>query len=221
VKALACVLLFFHGGGFVAGDATAPADVVAAAPPKCLVVGVPYTLGNLGAAWRDSRDAAKRGRQKHRRVLAYGESAGAAIAARLAQEGLADATAAFVPPADLWAGIKQPAVQQMIDSTGASDAERWQLSPAMHSSRRPVLVQIMRQDLLLNTDAQWSWVDRDPRVEGQQVEGTHVWPVEAADRATQLTSAMAFLKWTQRQGTSSSGIVHAVSRTPWGKAAVP
>ena len=114
--------------------------------------------------------------------------------ARLAQEGLADATAAFVPPADLWAGIKDPVVQQMIDSTGASDWERWQLSPAMHSSQRPVLAQIMRQDRLLNTDAQWSWVDRDPRVEGQQVEGTHVWPVTPADRTTHLTSAMDFLK---------------------------
>jgi hypothetical protein len=85
----------FHGGGFVAGQPSIP-DAEAAAPAHCRVVEVNYTLGNLAAAWADSRLAAKRAARHAPVVLAYGESAGAAIAGRLAEDGLVDAASAFL-----------------------------------------------------------------------------------------------------------------------------
>jgi hypothetical protein len=95
VKALARILLMFHGGGFVSGQPSIP-DAEAAAPAHCRVVEVNYTLGNLAAAWADSRLAAKRAARHAPVVLAYGESAGAAIAGRLAEDGLVDAASAFL-----------------------------------------------------------------------------------------------------------------------------
>jgi acetyl esterase/lipase len=44
---LACILLLFHGGGFVQGAPGTTPDVVAVAPAHCRVVDVDYRLGGL------------------------------------------------------------------------------------------------------------------------------------------------------------------------------
>jgi hypothetical protein len=133
-------------------------------------------------------------------VLAYGESAGGALASRLAEEGRVRAAAGFLTPADLYGGIAHASVRGMIDSTAPSAAELDALSPDRHRSRRPVLVQVGDQDLLLDTAGQWAWAQADPRVDAEAVHATHVFPMAAADRAGQVASAISFLR---RKGLAS------------------
>lgn len=154
---------------------------------------VNYTLGNLAAARADSRLAAKRAARHAPVVLAYGESAGAAIAARLAEGGLVDAASAFMAPADLFGGVTNPTARAMIDSANPSHQDRWALSPAMHRAKRPILDQIARHDLLLDTGKQMAWAEADPLVYPQFVEANHVFPTTPEDRVSQLASAMQFL----------------------------
>ena len=190
-----CVLLMFHGGGFVLGTPSIPDAEAAGANTGCHVREVNYALGDLGAAWRDAQYAARgsAGRKSQRLVLAYGESAGADLAARLAEKGEVRAAVAYLVPANLQTGIVSDTMRQMIASTSPTQAELDALAPDQHRSRRPILAQIAWQDLLLDTGVAWDWATRDPRVDAQQVEGTHVWPPTGDARASQLAAAVHYL----------------------------
>src|SRR4029078_1296134 len=79
------VALIFHGGGFVAGEASIPDAEAEARAKGFKPVSVDYQLGNLRQAWRDARRAAGAYGPK-RQVVAYGERAGRAPPARLANK---------------------------------------------------------------------------------------------------------------------------------------
>ena len=185
------VALTFHGGGFVAGEASIPDAEAEARAQGFKPVSVDYQLGNLRQAWRDaSRAAGAYGPE--RQVVAYGESAGGALAARLAQKGRVSAATAYMPPTDL-ANVANPALTAMIQSLGASPEMIRRMSVARHRTRNPVLAQVARDDVLIDPAQTRAWAKSDPRVRAQMVEGTHIYPPTPEQRAAQVQSAMAYL----------------------------
>jgi acetyl esterase/lipase len=152
---------------------------------------VDYRLGNLRQAWRDAKRAAG-AYGSRRQVTAYGESAGGALAARLAQKGRVSAASAYMPPTDL-SNVQNPTLTGMIESLGASPRMLRRMSVAKHRTRNPVLAQIARDDVLIDPDQTRAWAKRDPRVRAQMVDGTHVYPTTPEQRAAQLDSAIGYL----------------------------
>jgi hypothetical protein len=94
------VPLLFHAGGFCWGDGQQMRQAAAYAKPRFQPDKVDYPLckPDLGAETRYAVAEIKR--FPHRKVYAYGESAGGSIAARLAELGLVEAAAVQAPVAD-------------------------------------------------------------------------------------------------------------------------
>src|SRR4029078_2541024 len=110
-----------------------------------------------------------------RQVVAYGESAGGALAARLAQKGLVSAATAYMPPTDL-SSVADPTLTAMIQSLSARPEMIRRMSVARHRTRNPVLAQIARDDVLIDPAQTEAWAKSDPRVRAQLVAGTHIYP---------------------------------------------
>jgi acetyl esterase/lipase len=185
------VALLFHGGGFVAGEASIPDAETAARAQGFKPVTVDYELGNLRQAWGATKRAADSYGPK-RQVVAYGESAGGALAARLAQKAQVSAATAYMPPTDL-SNVANPTLTAMIQSLGASPEMIRRMSVARHRTRNPVLAQIARDDVLIDPAQTQAWAESDPRVRAQMVAGTHIYPPMPEQRAAQVQSAMSYL----------------------------
>jgi dienelactone hydrolase len=204
-------LLLFHGGGFIWGEPSIPDAEAAARAHGLKPIEVDYTLGDLDAALRD----AERATERQGRIVAYGESAGAALAMRMAQRGLVEAAVGWLAPTDL--RRLTPTGQEIIDQLGASQRQLRRASPGLHRTRNPVLAQIGDRDVLIPPRQSIRWARRDPRVKAQMVVGTHYLPNTAAERHAQLRTAMRFLaRELGRTIPSSDPPPLSVTATGWG-----
>ena len=219
------VALLFHGGGFVAGEASIPDAEAAARAQGFKPVSVDYELGNLRQAWRDaSRAAGAYGPE--RQVVAYGESAGGALAARLAQKGRVSTATAYMPPTDL-SNVANPTLTAMIQSLGASPMMIRRMSVARHRTRNPVLAQVARDDVLIAPAQTQAWAKGDPLVRAQMVEGTHIYPTTPDQRAprsspgpravsrakTDTSAPLQGSRWPRTQGTPPPAAEERVGRS--------
>lgn len=130
------IVLAFHAGGFFQGDPALvePAcEVPRAQGVRCIAV--EYPLGDMDAAFRRARQVARHHRGAA--VLAYGESAGGVLAARLAHDGLAAASASVASPLDL-AAFEHPLGAELWRLAGASmaDRRRWAVTTRPASPMR-------------------------------------------------------------------------------------
>lgn len=204
-------VLLFHGGGFVWGNPSIPDAEALARAHGLRPIEVDYRLGNLEAALRD----AERATERPGRIVAYGESAGAALATRMAQRGLVEAAVGWMPPSDL--RRLTPEGQAIIDRLGATQRQLRRVSPGLHRTRNPVLAQIADRDVLIPPQQSLRWAKRDPRVKAQMVDGTHYLPAAKSERQAQLQTAMRFLaRELGRPVPSSDPPPLTVTATGWG-----
>ena len=160
------VLLLLHPGGFLSGSTATMDSAASYAKPNFQPVEVDYPTDHFPGILRYSRDVAQS--YPGRRVLAYGESAGGSIAARLGELGAVKEAAIQAPIADVPTFIKPYADYYHVDW---SKPAAW-LSPDRHPSEEPVRAWIPHNDQL-SSDT-WAWVNRDPLVTGQSIPGKHL-----------------------------------------------
>ena len=92
-----------HGGGFIIGDQSQTSDTCRSlAAQGFRVVNVSYPKGDLLGAEAAVFAAARQARTSHRRVFAYGESAGGGLALLLAARRLVDGAYAWAPVSDVF-----------------------------------------------------------------------------------------------------------------------
>jgi acetyl esterase/lipase len=184
------VVLLFHAGGFLFGDAGLMSRASRVAARHGLrPVPVEYPLGAPARALHYSLDIARKWRAKGRAVYAYGESAGGTLAALLAERAAARAAVPYAPVADMTKGIwAEPPLTQPRDELVAT-------SPALHRSRRPILVLISRHDPLSHDS--WQWAESDPLVDGRSVSGHHI---SSANYPYKLRRAMSYLARQAERG---------------------
>lgn len=166
--ASALVVLAFHAGGFYMGDPSMiePAcETPRAAGLEC--VAVDYPLGDMPAAIRKARRAARR---YDGRVLAYGESAGGILAARLAYDGKAIAAATVASPMDL-AHYEHPNDPDLWRKAGATmkDRRRWAMTDAPDN---PIRLHDSQEDPIVPWCFNADFVAR-PRVTRRRAYGYH------------------------------------------------
>ena len=148
-----------------------------------------YTLFNLPRALADANRAAKR-YARQGPLFAYGESAGATLAALVARPGRARAAVAFAPIPNLvhWLG-DQPAVRRALQATRA-DLRRG--SPALRRATRPILAMVPEHDSVVSARDAYRWAAKDPLVRARTVAGGHEF-VGDAEYPGNLRLAMGWL----------------------------
>jgi acetyl esterase/lipase len=149
---------------------------------------IDYPLRNPMRAWRVVRDDARRAARNGRYVFAYGESAGGVLASLLAQKGIAEAAVSNAGPSNLsrlWdaAGWRE--------SFGTDPRHRSFLSPALHSTENPILVQQSMTDEIVPGDINSRWAKRDPRVRFDGYTGPHIY---GHNYGMNLRTALGFLR---------------------------
>lgn len=163
------VVLLFHPGGFLL-DANMSEAAAAARAHGMAPVNVDYPLGDPMAAWRFARAAADK--LGNARVVAYGESAGAVLAARLAELDYVERAVSNSAPSDLlrwqtakfWATwFREASVHNL----------RW-LSPALHGSKRPILDLAANDDNVVPIAMNVAWAKRLPLVRFHRILGGHL-----------------------------------------------
>jgi acetyl esterase/lipase len=180
------VLLLFHPGGFIMGD---PHQMDAAAGVASnqgfRPVEVDYPLWDMRAMLRTSLDLAAHWRNLGHPVYTYGESAGASLAAVVAERGKARRAAVQAPVADVptWFAATSGWVL-----TNEQVAAALGVSPINYASKRPVHAYLPRLDAL--SPRSWAWVHADPLVTGQQIFGHHL---EQPYRDNAMRSAIHYL----------------------------
>jgi dienelactone hydrolase len=130
-QAGSCTVLTLHPGSFAAGNVQATLRrTVIRAMPKVREVPVEYTLGNVTAAYRDTRSVARRQRG---RVVAYGESAGGTIAGWMAARRRVDAAVTVGAPMNI------PAWTDDGWTIGLAGELAWRYSPKrVYARQRPL-----------------------------------------------------------------------------------
>lgn len=138
-------LLLIHGGAFLVDDAgfeplTRERALAAGFEPHYLS----YPLGDMRAAVREARDAARRLRARFGagNVYAYGTSAGGTLATLLSGDGLVRAAVAKAPVTDLvhWRWPLTRYGSGYFGDIGLGLRARYRLSPLTRPQRRPLLV---------------------------------------------------------------------------------
>lgn len=198
------VLLLIHGGGFFEGSPTAMdyAARIAAAQGTFETVQPAYPLDNLSAAFDRIRDVALAMHAQGREVLAYGDSAGGAIAAWLASRGFVHAAAAKSPPTALRAWHSPYARRYATAAPG--DPHSWRhlratprvlrtYSSADRPSRRPLRIFQSCADTVVPCSMNVGFAQRDPRVSLVRDWGQH------GDPAAKAHSFALGLRWLRAQ----------------------
>lgn len=198
------VLLLIHGGGFFEGSPAAMdyAAEIAAAEDAFLTLQPAYPLNDLPGAFRRLREVALDLRDRGRRVYAYGDSAGGAIAAWLASRGFVRAAAAKSPPTALRAWRSRYARRYVTALPG--DPHSWRhlhadredlrtYSSAHRPSRRPLRIFHGCADTVVPCGMNIGFAARDPRVSLVRVPGQH------GDPAARAHSFELGLRWLTAQ----------------------
>jgi acetyl esterase/lipase len=200
------LLLLIPGGGFVSLYSAQLTWVAKIArrqgfDPRTIA----YTLDDPLGGWIDVRYLARRGRRNGREVYAYGESAGGDFAALLAEKGLALAASVNAPPSDLteWSLPGAPDFWQEMAHHGPRT--RLALSPALHPSRKPILVQQSPTDQVVPAGMNRGWAARDARVRLQTYAGNHVFGADFGTYGDNVRNALAFLKRQRKARARASG----------------
>lgn len=170
-------LLLIHGGSFLYEDPFFQADTEAAAVAAGFTPHyLRYPLGDLPAAYRVAREAARQLRAAYGpSVYAYGTSAGGTLAALLAGDGLVAAAVAKAPPSDLseWQWPLAAYGPDYYERLGVSPLARRRLSPARRPARRPLLVVQGRRDRVVPLAMSEAFAARFRRVHLWAVPGGH------------------------------------------------
>lgn len=169
------VVLTIHGGGYVLGgaDQMEPTnDLFAALGYEAL--SIDYTLGNIGAGWRDVRAVAK-SYPPRRRIFAFGVSAGGGYAAKLAERGLVDAGYGYSPLVDLTG--KWAAAGAYFRCT--TDYCQQRFSPVLRSPLSPFRALIPLEDSCVDPGDALGWAVREMKVTAVTYHGEHCSPTSA------------------------------------------
>jgi hypothetical protein len=194
------VLLLIHGGGFFEGgpEAMDYAAQIAVAQGAFATVQPSYPLDNLPAAFNHVKEVALDLRAQGRRVFAYGDSAGGAIAAWLASHGYVIAAAAKSPPTALRAWHSRYARHYLTAPPG--DPHSWRhlkvdrqdlrtYSSANRPSARPLRIFQSCADIVVPCAMNIGFAERDPNVSLVRVWGQH------GDAASRAHSFALGLRW--------------------------
>jgi acetyl esterase/lipase len=194
------VLLLIHGGGFFDGSPAGMdyAAEIAAAEGAFVTLQPAYPLNDLPAAFQRLRKVALELRDRGRRVFAYGDSAGGAIAAWLASRGLVHAAAAKSPPTALRAWRSRYARHYVTALPG--DPHSWRhlhagpedllnYSSANRPSSRPIRIFQSCTDTVVPCAMNIGFAQRDPLVSLARVFGQH------GDPASRAHSFALGLRW--------------------------
>lgn len=167
-------LLCFHPGAFVTGDPSFEDSAVAfatslgfqaSAPayPNCDPPG--EMMAAINAAVVAGRDGSP--------VYAYGDSAGASLAARLAQKGRVKAAASYAPVSYLSQWIAAHPALTLIDCLRPyTTREQDSVAPGFHPSVSPIVVFNSPDDHMV--DSAGPWAKLDPYVWRIMVTGDHL-----------------------------------------------
>ncbi len=181
------VLLLIHGGGFFGGEPAYMdyAAAIAAQEAEFETLQPSYPLDDLPAAFAGIKSLALMLRRQGHEVFAYGDSAGAAIAAWLASRGYVRAAAAKSPPTALRAWRSPYALRYGTDPPGdahswthlhATEADLRAFSSAGRPSLRPLLIFQSCEDRIVPCAMNVGFAARDPRVSLIRIWGAHADP---------------------------------------------
>lgn len=171
-------LLLIHGGSFLFEDPTFRSRTVGAARAAGFVPHyMRYPLGAMPAAVLAARAEAARLRTRYGRaaVFAYGSSAGGALAALLAGDGLVAGAVAKAPISDLLAwewplGAYGP---DYFEQIGMSPEARRRLSPLRRHAISPLLILHGRRDRIVPLAMSGEYAVKFRRVRLWVVQGGH------------------------------------------------
>lgn len=170
------VLLLFHPGGFVAGDASFEDDAATYAQARGFqTVNVDYPLCDVPFAMDYAVHAAATEGADGTPVFAYGDSAGAMLALRLAEGGFVRGGAGYSPLFHFAEFIDaHPSVSIFDCIRDETTAELDSVSPALYPSQAPALSLSGTRDCLAPNRDAVTWADEDPLVWTWQVSGGHL-----------------------------------------------
>ena len=165
------VVLLLHPGGFVYGTAASMDAAAKVARGEGLSpVEVHYPLGSPSKAVNYSARVARSWQKKGHIVYAYGESAGGAIAAKLAERGVVDRAAVQAPVSNIPNFFESLGVAAKLPRGWRADALN--ASPVAQRSRHTIRAWVPRQDQLSRDT--WRWINKDPHVTGTAIPGGHL-----------------------------------------------
>lgn len=155
-----------------------------------------YPLSNPLGAYRRIRRVVAKAQRNGRDVYLYGESAGGTIAARLAEQGFGRAAAVNAPPSNLMRWKMPDAPNYWGEMRNGGPSTRRFLSPALHRSQSPILVQQSMTDSVVPGRMNARWARRDPKVRLRRYRGNHV---AGTDLNAYLQNIRVALNYLDRQ----------------------
>lgn len=169
-------LLLFHPGGFSLGDPSFENEAAAYAQSKGFATVQPdYPLCDDIKAITAAILVAAAQAQRGAPVYAYGDSAGAMIAARLAQKGRVRAAAVYSAVPDWLRFVRtHPHSDPIACQRSMSDDELMAVSPGRFMSKSPIVVISGRDDVIAKPKDIRTWARRDPYVWQWSVPGGHL-----------------------------------------------
>ncbi len=222
------IMLIFHPGGWIfAGNdmdqAEQDAEARGFAPIR-----VAYPLFDVPAAFAQAELLAHGLTKRGRQVFAYGESAGGAMAAALAQKGEVQAAAVHSPVSDIPAFVgtltggnssNRPFCDSLLKLTPTTE-RTFSPDSRRKPSKRGIFAVVPEEDHALSPTT-LAWAARDPSIQVLSVPGGHLDP---GSYTYALGQAMNFLRRQlladQRQvkGRGDGSMARRVSRR-WGSSA--
>lgn len=159
-------LLLFHPGAFGSGDVSFEDDAAAYATSKGFATNqVDYPLCNPQGAMTYSVTVAAAAAADGSPVYTYGDSAGANLAARLAEKGRAKAACSF-SPIPWWAAYvhAHPEATVLDCERGYTDAQLDSVSPGSQVSPVPIVVIAGTTDTTAPLQPILDWQATDPMI---------------------------------------------------------
>lgn len=170
-------MLLFHPGGFAAGDPSFESAAISYARSFGFATcNMDYPLCDPSGTWSWARYAAAIAARDGSPTYAYGDSAGAGLAARLAQvSGGVLAAVSYSPVPRFSKYVRDHPSASVFDCLrGFGDPTLDQLSPGLYSALRPVLVMSGVDDVVAVPSEAYLWDGNDVRVHVIDVDGGHL-----------------------------------------------
>jgi len=169
-------LLLMHAGAFSGGGPSSESDAVAYGQAHGFAtINLDYPLCDPPRAMRYAMNAAVSAAKGRSSVYAYGDSSGAMLAARLAENNKVEAAVGYSPVLD-WSGFvrSHPGASTLDCQRGFTDKQLDTVSPGEYPATDPIIDISGTEDQTAPNDLAVAWDQRDPLVTTWQVAGGHL-----------------------------------------------
>lgn len=168
-------LLLFHPGGFTSGDPSFENSAVTYAQSLGFATkNLDYPLCDPVSCFKWALSAATMA-SRAGPVFAYGDSAGATLAARIAQKRKVRAAACYCPVVRYAKFVRDHPSSSVLDCLRPyPDSTLDLMSPGLHLTEKPILCLAGSTDVVATLEEAKLWRKLDPRVYVLEVSGGHL-----------------------------------------------